>query len=547
MDKRIGLVALVLLLLCASSAEAQRVVGNGGPQDAIPVRCVNALGTVFESCGGGGGAGADVNITGISGSAPSFGNPLPVRISDGAGFISPATEATLTGVLTTAAFQARINTLGQKTMANSTPIVIASDQSAIPITAAALPLPTGAATLAEQQTQTTALQLIDNIVSGAGANITQFGGTNVVTGAGAGGAGIPRVTVSNDSTVTANQGTNNATPWNENVAQWIGSTAPSVGSKTMANSIPVAPSSDYMGGAAMEGNVTFSSGAACPAASATAVTTSAGCIVVPIFGQHSAEAEIQAGTLAATWLPQHSFDGGTTWVNSTYLLASQQASGGQAITNPNGRQSVQWILETAPSHVRLSLTAFTSGSAVVYARATKVMSPYTIGALCAGLTSGSIPFWSCMQGGIVRTAVPTAATALTANMADIDPYGHQFVRVDHLNRFSCIQVTSTATVLTLVPGCTAPGAGLSRYVTDVSFSSNANAIGADAFPTLKYGTGGACGTGTTVFWGRLTAVANFSDQESYMIPFKIPANNEICWIATTAGSKFVIVNGFIAP
>jgi hypothetical protein len=45
-----------------------------------------------------------------------------------------ATETTLTGVLTTTAFQARINTLGQKTMANSTPVVLASDQSAIPIT-----------------------------------------------------------------------------------------------------------------------------------------------------------------------------------------------------------------------------------------------------------------------------------------------------------------------------------------------------------------------------------------------------------------------------
>ena len=38
-----------------------------------------------------------------------------------------ATEATLGGVLTTTAFQARINTLGQKTGANSTPVVLASD------------------------------------------------------------------------------------------------------------------------------------------------------------------------------------------------------------------------------------------------------------------------------------------------------------------------------------------------------------------------------------------------------------------------------------
>src|ERR1700733_740618 len=34
-------------------------------------------------------------------------------------------------------------------------------------------------------------------------NITQFGGTNVVTGTGASGTGIPRITVSNDSNVLA--------------------------------------------------------------------------------------------------------------------------------------------------------------------------------------------------------------------------------------------------------------------------------------------------------------------------------------------------------
>lgn len=42
-----------------------------------------------------------------------------------------ATETTLATILTTTAFQARINTLGQKTMANSTPVVLASDHSII--------------------------------------------------------------------------------------------------------------------------------------------------------------------------------------------------------------------------------------------------------------------------------------------------------------------------------------------------------------------------------------------------------------------------------
>lgn len=45
-----------------------------------------------------------------------------------------ATETTLLTRLSKSDFEARINTQGQKTMAASTPVVIASDQSAIPIT-----------------------------------------------------------------------------------------------------------------------------------------------------------------------------------------------------------------------------------------------------------------------------------------------------------------------------------------------------------------------------------------------------------------------------
>lgn len=132
-------------------------------------------------------------------------------------------------------------------------------------------------------------------------NIAQFGGTNVVTGTGAGGAGIPRVTVSNDSNILSTQSgtwtvqpgnTANTTAWlmaggktNNNAApgatnlgvlpalataaaqswtegnlvalstdlsgrlrvdnsSWLGSTAPTVGSKTSANSIPVVIASD---------------------------------------------------------------------------------------------------------------------------------------------------------------------------------------------------------------------------------------------------------------------------------------------------------------
>jgi len=58
---------------------------------------------------------------------------LLTRASE-ATLLTRATEATLATRLADATFTARINTLGQKVMAASTPVVIASDQSAIPTT-----------------------------------------------------------------------------------------------------------------------------------------------------------------------------------------------------------------------------------------------------------------------------------------------------------------------------------------------------------------------------------------------------------------------------
>jgi hypothetical protein len=108
-----------------------------------------------------------------------------------------------------------------------------------PISAAALPLPTGAATLAKQPalgvagtpsvdvitiqgaTSMTPLktdgsattQPISGTVTttppaNASTDVTRFGGNAVATGTGASGVGIPRVTISNDSSLAANQSVN---------------------------------------------------------------------------------------------------------------------------------------------------------------------------------------------------------------------------------------------------------------------------------------------------------------------------------------------------
>lgn len=114
--------------------------------------------------------------------------------------------------------------------------------------------------------------------------------------------------------------------------------------------------------------------------------------------------------------------------------------------------------------------------------------------------------------------------------------------------FNCVVTVSTATTIQAVGGsCVAPGAGLSLYITDIEFgSSAAGGVAADSFPTLKSGTGGTCGSGTAVVWqGMITANGNLVVNLS--VPIKITANNELCWIMTTAGSKTVQVHGFIAP
>lgn len=134
------------------------------------------------------------------------------------------------------------------------------------------------------------------------------------------------------------------------------------------------------------------------------------------------------------------------------------------------------------------------------------------------------------------------ALALPAS-AQSPPFGHGGPRIH------CVVTISTATTLTAVPApCTAPGAGLSLYITDILFSTNAGAIAADSFNTLKYGTGGTCGTGTTVVWGAMaTAAVQTTVVQNLGTAIKIPANNELCWINSTAGSKFLTIDGYIAP
>jgi len=152
------------------------------------------------------------------------------------GLSTRATETTLGTRLAEATFTARINTLGQKAMAASTPVVLASDQTVIPVSQS------GSWTV-QQGTPPWSVTVP--------APLTTTGGGTEATAL--------RVTIASDSTgllsVDDNGGSLTVdTPQlpaalvggrlDGNVGAWLGATTPTVGQKTMVASLPVVLASD---------------------------------------------------------------------------------------------------------------------------------------------------------------------------------------------------------------------------------------------------------------------------------------------------------------
>lgn len=138
--KRVILAAILILFIAAptevwSQAAAGTVrarlydsAGTAFGTSGNPVR-IDPTGTTTQPVSGTITANAGTGVYDITPATPVATDYLPVRIGDGTAFIAPLAEGTFTG---------RINTQGQKTMAASTPVVIASDQSAISTTPGAL-------------------------------------------------------------------------------------------------------------------------------------------------------------------------------------------------------------------------------------------------------------------------------------------------------------------------------------------------------------------------------------------------------------------------
>lgn len=174
---------------------------------------------VFDADTGGGTQyvlGVNLRLSSSGGSAEFGTASNPIRIDPTGTTTQPisaaslplptgaATEATLATRLADATFTARINTLGQKTMANSTPVVLASDQTVIPVSQS------GTWTVQPGNTANTTPWLITisqggNAATVTGANALKVDGSAVTQPV----SGTVAATQSGAWTVTANAGTGN--------------------------------------------------------------------------------------------------------------------------------------------------------------------------------------------------------------------------------------------------------------------------------------------------------------------------------------------------
>lgn len=242
-----------------ASTDAEAAAGNGSVVAIVKrVRTLLNGGLPAALVGGR----LDVNVgAAIAAGANRIGK-VTIRNSADAADIDPLAEATFTG---------RINTQGQKAMAASTPVVLASDQAAIPVTANA-----------GTNLNTSALALDAHLTDGTQKAITRGGAKGAtaaadLTGTAEGadhqaldvqlyhsGAAIDPRDVSDrdarlagrvkllDSTgAVIDPATKGQLPaalvggrLDDNVGSWMGSTAATVGQKAMASSLPVAIASD---------------------------------------------------------------------------------------------------------------------------------------------------------------------------------------------------------------------------------------------------------------------------------------------------------------
>lgn len=224
-------------------------------------------------------------------------------------------------------------------------------------------------------------------------NVTQFGGVNISTGTGASGTGIPRVTVANDSNILATQ----SGTWT--VAQGAPNSLANKWPVQVTDGTNTMPTADVASRAQFDKITDGTNTAAVKAASTAAVAADPALVVaispnntlnagavdvtgtgtlnalnataqVAVQSESNAGMQLLAGTLIGTIVPEVSYDGATTWVAGFFDDPSTGNKVSSIVFGSSNTATTRTIVGVGgASHVRVRVSAFTSGTATCNVRA----------------------------------------------------------------------------------------------------------------------------------------------------------------------------------
>ncbi len=120
-------------------------------------------------------------------------------------------------------------------------------------------------------------------------------------------------------------------------------------------------------------------------------------VQVALAGQQGAAMQLVAGTLQGTIVPELSVDGGTTWVSTYFEDPTNNAIVSAFVFSSNNTAKTQSIVVTSgASHVRIRVSAFTSGTATCNLRASFANDPSLT---WVGPTNATAPISAVLVGG----------------------------------------------------------------------------------------------------------------------------------------------------
>jgi hypothetical protein len=140
-----------------------------------------------------------------------------------------------------------------------------------------------------------------------------------------------------------------------NTGAWLGSTAPTVGQKTMANSLPVVIASD-------QSSLPVSFSTTDGTASATLGALDA-VVSIALVGKSGVGFFKPAVAMSATLSPELSFDSGTTWVSTVFVEPTTGVQASSQVIVLSATVSKQILIWGGATHARVRVSAYTSGSA----------------------------------------------------------------------------------------------------------------------------------------------------------------------------------------